>query len=126
MRTHNNGSRSDAPNLAAALTQRTGGSENLLLKSDLQQIRTEAEAGKTLVPGTGLEPEAFSGRELVSVRDEWEPAAEIPSAAEGPQCLVPGTGLEPARLLRHWILSPARLPIPPSRPMSLSAILPTD
>ena len=29
--------------------------------------------------------------------------------------LVPGTGLEPARLLRHWILSPARLPIPPSR-----------
>ena len=29
--------------------------------------------------------------------------------------MVPGTGFEPARPLRHWILSPARLPIPPSR-----------
>jgi hypothetical protein len=27
--------------------------------------------------------------------------------------VVPETGVEPARLFRHWILSPARLPIPP-------------
>ena len=39
----------------------------------------------SLVPGTGLELEALSGRELVSVRDERESAAEIPSGAEGPQ-----------------------------------------
>ena len=29
--------------------------------------------------------------------------------------LVPGTGFEPARPFGHWILSPARMPIPPSR-----------
>ncbi len=28
---------------------------------------------------------------------------------------MPGAGLEPARDLAHWILSPARLPIPPPR-----------
>lgn len=30
--------------------------------------------------------------------------------------LVPGTGLEPARPFGHWLLRPACLPIPPSRP----------
>ena len=30
-------------------------------------------------------------------------------------CLVPKAGLEPARSRLHWILSPARLPIPPLR-----------
>ena len=29
--------------------------------------------------------------------------------------VVPGAGIEPARPHGHWILSPARLPIPPSR-----------
>jgi hypothetical protein len=29
--------------------------------------------------------------------------------------MVPRTGLEPARSLKHWILSPACLPIPASR-----------
>ncbi len=27
---------------------------------------------------------------------------------------VPGAGIEPARVLPHWFLRPARLPIPPS------------
>ena len=40
------------------------------------------------------------------------PALESWSAS-----LVPGVGLEPTRgLFPHWILSPARLPIPPPRP----------
>jgi hypothetical protein len=29
--------------------------------------------------------------------------------------VVPGEGIEPSRYLYHWILSPARLPVPPSR-----------
>ena len=28
--------------------------------------------------------------------------------------IVPGAGVEPARILLHWCLRPARLPIPPS------------
>lgn len=28
--------------------------------------------------------------------------------------IVPGVGIEPTRYCYHWILSPARLPIPPS------------
>ena len=28
--------------------------------------------------------------------------------------VVPGAGVEPARILLHWCLRPARLPIPPS------------
>ena len=31
--------------------------------------------------------------------------------------LVPGAGIEPARVLPHWCLRPARLPIPPSGQM---------
>ena len=31
---------------------------------------------------------------------------------------VPRTGIEPAQYCYHWILSPARLPIPPSGPLS--------
>jgi hypothetical protein len=30
--------------------------------------------------------------------------------------VVPGTGFEPAQSFDYWILSPTRLPIPPSRP----------
>jgi len=29
--------------------------------------------------------------------------------------LVPGAGIEPARCRQRWILSPVRLPVPPSR-----------
>jgi hypothetical protein len=29
--------------------------------------------------------------------------------------LVPGAGIEPARCCHRWILSPVRLPVPPSR-----------
>ena len=29
--------------------------------------------------------------------------------------LIPAAGVEPARPCGHWILSPARLPIPPRR-----------
>ena len=29
--------------------------------------------------------------------------------------MVPGAGLEPARYFYRWILSPLRLPVPPSR-----------
>jgi hypothetical protein len=36
-----------------------------------------------LVPGTGFELEAFSGRERVSTGDERESAVEIPSVGEG-------------------------------------------
>ena len=32
--------------------------------------------------------------------------------------MVPVTGVEPVRILLHWILSPARLPIPPHRQLS--------
>ena len=32
---------------------------------------------------------------------------------------VPGAGIEPARHCYHWILSPARLPIPPPGQMEL-------
>src|SRR5437867_11058118 len=35
--------------------------------------------------------------------------------------LVPGEGLEPSLCCQNWILSPARLPIPPSRPDSLES-----
>src|SRR5215831_3769125 len=35
-------------------------------------------------------------------------------------CGVPGAGVEPARPFGHRILSPARLPIPPSRPAAQS------
>ena len=30
--------------------------------------------------------------------------------------MVPGEGIEPSLCRQNWILSPARLPIPPSRP----------
>ena len=30
-------------------------------------------------------------------------------------CVIPAAGVEPARPRGHWILSPARLPIPPRR-----------
>ena len=36
---------------------------------------------------------------------------------------VPRAGIEPARYCYHWILNPARLPIPPSRPKRMSKIL---
>src|SRR6478672_958319 len=36
-------------------------------------------------------------------------------ADSGEEGMVPGTGLEPARPCGHWLLRPARLPIPPSR-----------
>jgi hypothetical protein len=29
--------------------------------------------------------------------------------------VVPGAGIEPARCRQRWILSPVRLPVPPSR-----------
>ena len=35
--------------------------------------------------------------------------------------LVPVVGLEPTRYCYHWILSPARLPIPPHRHISIIA-----
>ncbi len=34
-------------------------------------------------------------------------------------CLVREAGLEPARLFRHRILSPGRLPIPPLPPLAI-------
>ena len=34
---------------------------------------------------------------------------------------VPEVGLEPTRPCGHWILNPARLPIPPLRQMCLTA-----
>lgn len=33
----------------------------------------------------------------------------------GLKALVPKAGIEPARCCHHWILNPARLPIPPLR-----------
>ena len=33
--------------------------------------------------------------------------------------LIPAAGVEPARPCGHWILSPARLPIPPRRQVKL-------
>jgi hypothetical protein len=42
-------------------------------------------------------------------------SAAQPPAPEGDEMLVPRTGFEPARPFGHWILSPTRLPIPPSR-----------
>lgn len=36
--------------------------------------------------------------------------------------LVPGEGLEPSHCYQHRILSPARLPIPPSRLVKLEII----
>ena len=40
--------------------------------------------------------------------------------------LVPGEGLEPSHCLQHRILSPARLPIPPSRQVKLEIIHETE
>jgi hypothetical protein len=34
---------------------------------------------------------------------------------------VPAEGLEPTRPCGHWILSPARLPVPPRRPFASGA-----
>src|SRR5438046_9551667 len=42
--------------------------------------------------------------------------ASTKSAANQPTCIVvPGEGIEPSLCCQNWILSPARLPIPPSR-----------
>src|ERR1700676_842741 len=58
-------------------------------------------------------------------RDKWSPAGILNSTGE-PQLLqkfkarplnkilVPGEGIEPTRCHHHRILSPARLPVPPS------------
>lgn len=40
--------------------------------------------------------------------------------------LVPGEGLEPSHCLQHRILSPARLPIPPSRHVNRRIIHETE
>ena len=43
---------------------------------------------------------------------------------QGERSLVPGAGIEPARAnLAHRILSPMRLPVPPSRHPKLSEIV---
>src|SRR6267154_5512093 len=55
-----------------------------------------------MVPGGDLE---FDGRAAV--------AAEIQSTSIN-MILVPGEGIEPTRCHHHRILSPARLPVPPS------------
>ena len=44
-------------------------------------MRRGKDLPHVLVPGTGLELEAISGRERLR-----EPAAEIPSETEGPHC----------------------------------------
>ena len=36
---------------------------------------------------------------------------------------VPEAGIEPARYCYHWILNPARLPIPPLGQLNINAIL---
>src|SRR5207253_4492982 len=42
--------------------------------------------------------------------------ASTKSAPNQPTCIVvPGEGIEPSLCCQNWILSPARLPIPPSR-----------
>ncbi len=44
-----------------------------------------------------------------------EPTPVAPRHAGTPPFRVPKVGVEPTRVLPHWILSPARLPIPPLR-----------
>lgn len=52
--------------------------------------------------------------------DTGEAAARIAYPKKCPRLraifwLVPGAGIEPARYRYRWILSPVRLPVPPSR-----------
>ena len=53
-----------------------------------------------------------------SIDDPNESLDAADASADGACCpldMVPGAGVEPARVLPHRILSPARLPVPPSR-----------
>jgi hypothetical protein len=68
------------------------------------------------VPGTGLELEPFCGRERSGspqAKSRAQPRdLYLPTAAVELWCREQDSNLH---ALRHWILSPARLPIPPSR-----------
>src|SRR5262245_22767625 len=48
-------------------------------------------------------------------RSRWQLGRRGGSSTEGAGDRVPKVGLEPTRVLPHWILSPARLPVPPLR-----------
>src|SRR4051812_2892773 len=61
------------PQIAATLTQRKAGSENLLLNSELQQIRNQTEAGKLWCREQDL-----NLRRLAGVNSSWHETSGSP------------------------------------------------
>ena len=84
-------------------------------RSGFQRARLPAGADRRQAPGRDDRRRRRDARST-SRRSAWIASRVGNWCWSTTWCEVPGAGVEPARAEAHGILSPARLPVPPSRP----------